>query len=65
MVTPTHTYEYVTAEEFPHGLRCSFCNRIIDLGFPYKEFMVGFSFEGGEEVYELTCVYCPEEGELF
>lgn len=54
----TQSFEIVTEEAFPHGLRCSNCERPIEVGQPLASRVIGI-YDDGSEQCVLTCVYCP------
>lgn len=50
----------VTAEGFPHGIRCSICDEIIENGQRYSEILDGFIRD--TPLVLLVCMSCATEG---
>ena len=51
------TRDRCATEEFPHGLRCMTCNRVIEYGEEYGELLDGATGEGITK-HDLVCVAC-------
>jgi hypothetical protein len=49
-------FPVVTTGNFPHGLSCMDCGRVITEGQPYGAGMP--EYVDGHELVELRCVYC-------
>ena len=47
---------YPFLDDYPHGIRCMGCNRLLERGQPYTERLV--SMAGDTPVVEIVCVYC-------
>jgi hypothetical protein len=50
--------QVVTVAEFPHGLRCARCYRMIGAGERYGS--VPLAMSGPDPVEELVCLECGE-----
>jgi hypothetical protein len=50
--------QVVTVAEFPTGLRCAHCRRLVAVGEPYGSTPLGMS--GAVPVEELVCQECGE-----
>jgi hypothetical protein len=55
----TLEFPVVTESDFPHGLRCATCHRVIGVGRPYEGRITDVDDHGGIHTI-LTCVYCDE-----
>lgn len=53
-------FRLMTEAQFPHGLRCGRCNRVILPGQPFTDDPTGVH-SGGAVIVELICVYCDRE----
>lgn len=52
-------FRLMTEAQFPHGLRCTRCSRVILPGQPFTDDPTGV--HGGVVLVELICVYCDRE----
>lgn len=59
---PELSFPVVTEQNFPWGLRCGLCHRIIEVGKPFQAYEESM-YENGDTWAMLLCVYCPEEEE--
>lgn len=50
------TFPVVTDADFPDGLMCPDCRRVIDVGRPYTERLDGMIWNTTTVI--LVCVYC-------
>lgn len=55
MTAPLHTI--VTADNYPHGLRCAWCHTELPPGSIHTEQLVGVDREGDVHV-DVTCLRC-------
>lgn len=52
-------FPIVTEQGFPHGLRCTGCQRELSPGQPFAELPMGF--DDNYETVLLVCVYCTTD----
>lgn len=65
MTTERVPYAVVTREGFRHGLRCSRCHRVIEVGQPYERVLDSIlDDEEATPILLLVCVYCVGETQL-
>jgi hypothetical protein len=58
--TPGEDEELIVRDsDYPHGLRCGRCNRLMKDGDRYAEELTGMI--GGLPMVELMCIPCEEE----
>lgn len=50
------TYEVITEEQFPNGVLCMSCKRVLLPGQPYTSVMD--AMDGDVAIEQIVCVYC-------
>jgi hypothetical protein len=51
-------YYPVVTEEYPHGMSCPVCERVIELGQPFAQVPIAWDLADGDSVVIDVCVYC-------